>query len=78
MLPDLGEQLFPTPLAPKNVPDDNERKKPFVNRYCCNGPLGPCERMRLTQRNFTRRWSFSFIMTFYRVCTVQFFSLDFI
>lgn len=41
MLPDLGEQLFPTPLAPKNVPDDNERKKPFVNRYCCNGPLGP-------------------------------------
>lgn len=33
-----GEQLFTLP--PASNTDNNACKKPFVNRYCCDGPLG--------------------------------------
>lgn len=37
LLPDSGEKLLNLPSADTG---DMECKKPFVNRYCCDGPLG--------------------------------------
>lgn len=40
VLPDLGEQLLTLPPETDTEPDNNQCRKPFVNRFCCNGPFG--------------------------------------
>lgn len=40
VIPDTGELLLKLPSATGTGADDNECKEPFVNHYCCDGPLG--------------------------------------
>lgn len=72
MLPYLRKQLFPIPLAPKNEPDDNERRKPFVNRYCCNGRLGPLWENEADSKEFYETAEFSLYYNFLqsKYCTI--------
>ena len=38
-LPDLTEPLIDIPPPAKTEPDDNMCKRPFTNRFCCEGPV---------------------------------------
>lgn len=38
-LPDLREPLPDFPPPTKTKPDDDKCKKPFSNRFCCDGPM---------------------------------------